>query len=169
MKHFLLTVSILLVGFLATYFFYLEKPPQVAPVPEKDPDISPVSSPPALLPARIPNKDSPLSPWERFLAEDGSAKEDRAALQDLVTSYLQNTKPSNRKALGPNEEFAIALSDTDAIGDSAIPQDHPALRNGEIIDRWGTPWFFHQESSENITTRSAGPDRRLFTPDDIFE
>ena len=39
---------------------------------------------------------------------------------------------------------------------------------GELIDRWGTPFFFHQLSREFMQVRSAGPDRRHFTADDVL-
>ena len=38
--------------------------------------------------------------------------------------------------------------------------------NGELIDRWGTPYFFHQLSHDHMEIRSAGPDRTLWTEDD---
>ncbi len=129
----------------------------------------PLPSPPSLLPARAATPDSPLLSWERLLVEDGSPVEDRAALQEIVTGFLQSTNIGSRPPLGPNEEFASALTDSERIGETAIPLTHPAIRDGKIIDRWGSPWFFHQESSGSVSVRSAGPDRRLFTSDDITD
>ena len=40
--------------------------------------------------------------------------------------------------------------------------------NGELSDRWGTPFFFHQMSAKDMQIRSAGPDRVLWTADDVF-
>jgi hypothetical protein len=37
---------------------------------------------------------------------------------------------------------------------------------GELTDRWGTPFFFHQVSKAQMEVRSAGPDRRMWTADD---
>ena len=37
---------------------------------------------------------------------------------------------------------------------------------GELVDQWGTPFFFHNISSSNITVRSAGPDLKMYTQDD---
>lgn len=39
--------------------------------------------------------------------------------------------------------------------------------NGELVDRWGTPYFFHQQSATSMEIRSAGPDRVMWTPDDL--
>ena len=39
--------------------------------------------------------------------------------------------------------------------------------SGELVDTWGTPLFFHQLSGTDTEVRSAGPDRKLWTPDDL--
>ena len=39
--------------------------------------------------------------------------------------------------------------------------------NGELIDAWGTPYFFHQLSTSDMEIHSAGPDRVMWTYDDI--
>jgi hypothetical protein len=39
--------------------------------------------------------------------------------------------------------------------------------NGELVDTWGTPLFFHQLSGTDTEVRSAGPDRKMWTPDDL--
>jgi len=169
MKRSLAIFVILLVAAVSTYVFLQEKHVPPKRIPYIRSEQAPIPSPPALLPAREATPESPLFSWERLLVENGSPAEDRAALQDIVTSYLQNTNTSSRLPLGPNEEFAHALTDPDSMGDTAIPLNHPAIKNGQIIDRWGKPWFFHQESSGSVSTRSAGPDRKLFTPDDVTE
>lgn len=48
-----------------------------------------------------------------------------------------------------------------------IATDSPALRGNELVDRWGTPYFFHPMSEEDMDLRSAGPDRLFWTQDDI--
>jgi hypothetical protein len=39
--------------------------------------------------------------------------------------------------------------------------------NGEMVDPWGTPYFFHQLSGHEMEIRSAGEDRKMWTPDDL--
>lgn len=49
-----------------------------------------------------------------------------------------------------------------------IPHDHPRLNaNGELVDAWGMPFFFHQNSRNSVEVRSAGADRLMYTDDDI--
>ena len=38
--------------------------------------------------------------------------------------------------------------------------------NGELVDAWGMPYFFHQLSGTEMEIRSAGPDRKMWTSDD---
>ena len=39
--------------------------------------------------------------------------------------------------------------------------------NGELVDPWGTPYFFHQLSATDMEIRSAGPDRKMWSDDDL--
>ena len=48
-----------------------------------------------------------------------------------------------------------------------IAPDSEALRGNELIDRWGTPYMFHALSGTEMEIRSAGPDRKLWTEDDV--
>lgn len=122
---------------------------------------------PQLLEPRAATAEKPLQSWERLLARDGNPVEDRAALADLVTNYLQAAPSDRRPAMGANEEIARALTNPNELGDAALPKDHPAIVEGKLVDRWGTPWFFHQEAADVIEVRSAGADGKLFTADDV--
>jgi hypothetical protein len=69
--------------------------------------------------------------------------------------------------VGENGEITRALTGRNKIGFAFIPPDCPALNaKGELCDRWGSPYFFHQLSGERMEIRSAGPDKRLWTADD---
>jgi hypothetical protein len=46
------------------------------------------------------------------------------------------------------------------------PENQHLNENGELVDRWGTPYFFHQLSKTRMEIRSAGPDRTMWTGDD---
>ncbi len=39
--------------------------------------------------------------------------------------------------------------------------------DGELVDAWGTPYFFHQLSGSDMEIHSAGPDKIMWTSDDI--
>lgn len=122
---------------------------------------------PTLLEPRAATADKPLQSWERMLARDGSPVEDREVLAEMVSNFLQSAPVDHRPPLGTNEEITRALMNPDSLGDAALPATHPAIIDGQLVDRWGSPWFFHQQSADVIEVRSAGPDRRLFSEDDV--
>lgn len=126
------------------------------------------ATPPPLLPPRAATPDAPALSRERLLAADGSPAEDLAALNDLVTGYLQSGLNDTSRPIGFNEDLVPTLTDRAALGDAALPADHPAIRDGRLLDRWGTPWQVHPLASDLIQLRSAGPDRRLYTDDDLL-
>lgn len=123
--------------------------------------------PPRLLAPREATAERPVLAWERLLAADGSPQEDIVALGDLVNGYLQSGLGAARRTIGFNEDLVPALSDAAALGEAALPAEHPAIREGRLIDRWGTPWQVHPLAGDSLQLRSAGPDRRLYTADDL--
>jgi len=36
-----------------------------------------------------------------------------------------------------------------------------------LVDAWGTPFFFHQLSGHEMEIHSAGPDKIMWTADDL--
>ncbi len=38
---------------------------------------------------------------------------------------------------------------------------------GELVDAWNTPFFFHQISGTEMEIHSAGPDKIMWTQDDL--
>jgi len=93
------------------------------------------------------------------------AEEPRVVL-DVLDAY--------RRGLGAyptgedNRQIVNALLGANAQHLPFIPVDHARINaRGEIVDAWNTPFFFHLESHDSIQVRSAGPDRVMFTADDI--
>ncbi|HEX8280761.1 MAG TPA: hypothetical protein VF551_05255 [Chthoniobacterales bacterium] len=46
------------------------------------------------------------------------------------------------------------------------PEGMQLNEKGELIDRWGTPYFFHQLSRDHMEIRSAAADKVMWTEDD---
>jgi hypothetical protein len=88
----------------------------------------------------------------------------------LVAVVLENFRsnfPRSGNPVGLNSEITAALTGQNQLRLALIPPDHPAInKSGELTDRWGTPFFFHAESATRMTITSAGPDKKLHTPDD---
>lgn len=70
--------------------------------------------------------------------------------------------------VGNNAEITKAL-----LGDNLkqvrvqIGKGSTVNANGELCDGQGTPYFFHQLSGKEMEIRSAGPDREMWSDDDI--
>ena len=76
-------------------------------------------------------------------------------------------RSTGRNPIGDNEDITAVLTGRNALGFAFIPKDCPAIdASGELCDRWGTPYFFHQLSAQEMEIRSAGPDRKMWTDDD---
>jgi len=100
----------------------------------------------------------------------GTEKDDVRILHEMVGSFLEAVKEPYRPPLGINEDFAKALTGGNRYGDVFLATNHPAMNDrGQLIDRWGTSYHFHPVAADNIDVRSAGPDRVLFTADDIMK
>jgi len=70
--------------------------------------------------------------------------------------------------VGDNAEITRAL-----LGDNrkqarfGIPDGSTVNAAGELCDPWGTPYFFHALARDHMEIRSAGPDQKMWTADDI--
>ena len=71
--------------------------------------------------------------------------------------------------VGDNQEIARALNGANPGQVIFLNADDGLQLNGkgELMDSWGTPLFFHQISSTQTEIHSAGPDRQMWTPDDL--
>jgi hypothetical protein len=70
---------------------------------------------------------------------------------------------------GTNPEITGALNGDNPNGAKFITEESGLRINGrgELVDSWGTPFFFHQLSATVMEIRSAGPDRVMYTADDL--
>lgn len=95
----------------------------------------------------------------------GDIHADLRILNEIFIAYRGAVRSGN--PVGENNEITAALTGRNKLGYAFIPADCSAISSrGELCDRWGTPFFFHQLSGEKMEVHSAGPDRRLWTPDD---
>jgi hypothetical protein len=71
--------------------------------------------------------------------------------------------------VGTNPEITAQLNGGNPKGINFIdPEAGMRINgNGELVDSWGTPLFFHQLSANDTEVRSAGPDKTMWTGDDL--
>ena len=71
--------------------------------------------------------------------------------------------------VGDNVEITSALNGGNTNGAKFITEESGLRINArsELVDYWGTPFFFHALSGKDMEIRSAGPDRTMWTADDL--
>lgn len=83
----------------------------------------------------------------------------------MITSYhtLMGQNP-----VGTNAEIIKAIMGGNPHQATLGPPPGQTLNaKGELLDPWGTPYFFHQLSADDMEIHSAGPDRVMWTADDL--
>ena len=139
---------------------------------------------PAPTPTSVPTPPDPESKIENQKSKIPPPAPERSTLADslnspstniaadlrlvaLVLETIRSNFPRSGNPVGLNSEITATLTGQNQLRLALIPPDHPAInREGELTDRWGTPFFFHAESATRMTITSAGPDKKLHTPDD---
>jgi hypothetical protein len=104
---------------------------------------------------------------ERILQNYGKStpENDLTGVAHLMENFLLLVKTS--RSLADNQDWAAALLGQNPAQERFLPGQHPAIKDGRLVDRWGTPLFIHALGGNRYEVRSAGPDRQLWTPDDI--
>ena len=153
---------------------------QVEPlVVMEEPKVEPAAPTPASVvePEVIPEPElsqpefvryvAPVSAMAVELHKPGKTVNDDLDILDSLMSYYHSVFKS-MPAAGDNVEFVDALVGMNEKGVQVLPHDHPSINEkGELVDRWGTAYFFHPMSDKVVEIISAGPDRTLFTDDDV--
>jgi hypothetical protein len=93
------------------------------------------------------------------------------ALRDI--EEIQFMLRDYRTRLGDNPTGTNAEIMKEVIGGNRFrakfgpPEGQKLNEQGELLDRWEVPYFFHQLSKNEMEVRSAGPDRTMWTADDV--
>ena len=156
-----LVLTALILALLAWYFWPVATS---APTPATLPlPVAPVAS---VLPAPpAPAERSPLA--DTLNTPGTSLRADLRVMAEILETFRTNF-PRDGNPVGTNAEITAALTGKNTLQLALIPPDHPAISRatGELLDRYGTPFFFHAESGTRMTITSAGPDKKLHTADD---
>lgn len=130
---------------------------------EPEASAAPPSGPPQQL------APSPQSPHPRAVAFGSDATppaREPAVLLELFQAYRRAT--GTYPTAEDNPALMHQLTRPDLQGRQLFPATHPRFNlEGALVDAWGTPFFFHHLSSMDLEIRSAGPDRVLYTEDDL--
>lgn len=90
-------------------------------------------------------------------------------LENMRTAIRLYGSTFNGNPVGTNEEITRTLNGGNPKQIKFLKAENGMRINsqGELIDSWGTPFFFHQLSGTEMEIRSAGPDKVMWTADDL--
>jgi hypothetical protein len=93
------------------------------------------------------------------------------AVQNMSRAIHQYGEMFGGNPVGTNPDFAKQLggSNPKHINFITAAAGMRVNDSGELVDPWGTPYFFHQVSGADTEIRSAGPDKIMYTADDIVK
>jgi hypothetical protein len=171
----LLLALVVLVWWLNDLMSKVEKkaPPPVKQEPlVVAPDLSDADKPADIFYGTIPTATPQIDPTNQQLADALNAPgktvhDDLQVLDQFIDLYRRAFKSGN--PTGENMDITAYLTGTanPKQPGRVFPAKHNAIRQGQIVDRWGTPYCFHPLSAFKMEIRSAGPDRSLYTKDDV--
>lgn len=95
--------------------------------------------------------------------------EPATVLQNMSRAIRRYGEMFGGNPVGDNQEITAELSGKNPKHINFISTDAGMRvdQDGELVDPWGTPYFFHQISGADTEIHSAGPDRIMWTSDDI--
>ena len=136
-------------------------PPPIAP---EAPMATPSESAPIASPAAVAHPH-PLA------ASLGTDRVPPEREPEVVLEILKAFKRVNGAyPVAEDNASLVRLVSRDSPGGfQLLPTQHARYnQDGALVDAWGTPYFFHHLSRTAIEIRSAGPDKLLYTPDDLI-
>lgn len=91
-------------------------------------------------------------------------------MENMRAVFHQYSAQFGGNPVGINRDITAALNGENARQIVFInPEDGQRINErGQLVDNWGTPFFFHQLSRSEMEIHSAGPDRKMWTSDDLI-
>lgn len=167
-------VVVLIIGvFAITWWLTAPDDLNFGPLPQRQAK-SPSTSPPPggsdpLLAAAPKTDPRTIDPEIQKLA-DRLVEQTQTPLNDLETvgEFVDLYRKSfSQMSVGSNEDFTAIITGQNPKKGVLFPPGSPMIVKGQLVDRWGTPYWLHPSSGASLEVRSAGPDKNLFTPDDV--
>ena len=137
---------------------------------------SAAATPPLVLPDAVENNPRPVAmasaesaPAGPEVGGTGSGLTPQTVLENLRSAFRQYHLRFGANPVGDNAEISASLNGRNARQAVFVNPDDGLRLNerGELVDNWGTPFFFHQLSGSEMEIYSAGPDRRMWSRDDL--
>lgn len=166
-----LAVVLIVAAFVITWMMTApEDDLNFGPLPRSEKPAQTASTGSAPLSATPKPDPRTIDPEIRKLA-DRLSEQTQTPLNDLETvgEFIDlYRKAFSHLPVGTNEDLTAILIGQNPKKGVLFPPDSPMIIKGQLVDRWGTPYWLHPSSGASLEVRSAGPDRNLFTADDVF-
>jgi hypothetical protein len=134
----------------------------------------------AVLPSGINSNSSPTSPANLadragIVAPTTATAEEKEnippaiVVENVSRAIRQYGEMFGGNPVGTNPEITAQLNGGNPKQINFIQPDAGMRINekGELVDAWNTPFFFHQISGTEMEIHSAGPDKIMWTQDDL--
>lgn len=173
--HFKWGLAVLL---LIIVFFFVFRGGREEAVPRPKPEPAPAPSPvpakevtPSAAPsgeATPPLEDLSAGYLQGYGEEGADPRRDLALVKDVIEAFSYSVKVPDALPTAGNREIVRALQGENAYRIRFVTPGARFLNDdGELLDRWGTPLHFHFVEASDVAIRSAGPDRTMWTADDL--
>ncbi|MCX6855303.1 MAG: hypothetical protein NTV80_10400 [Verrucomicrobia bacterium] len=101
------------------------------------------------------SKQGGILPGQQILKNYASAstrpQDDLHAMAHVFSNLRLLVKGDSPFRMGANEEFAAALLGKNSAKEVFLAMPHPCFNEqGQLIDRWATPLFFHVRDASRI-------------------
>lgn len=165
-----LIIGLILLGVILAWWL------RPRPVPFTTSAVVPIAPPPAAVgvsPIENPkskpeNSADPVSAALELNSPRHDIARDLVLLDTVFTNWRLDF-PRTGNPVGENSDITSAFTGNNPLRLAYIPPAHPAINaEGELSDRWGTPFRFHALAGDRMELRSAGPDKKFGTPDDAL-
>ncbi len=122
----------------------------------------------------VPPPGDQRAPGDRLLGDYADPAHppanDLTLLGRAISSFLLIDKQAADRPLSANEEWSAALRGKRPGTEPWLSDPSPLFDSRKrLIDRWQTPLIFHALGGKQWEIRSAGPDRKPWTSDDLIE
>ncbi len=150
---------------VASFFFGRPDQAKQPPAPQPAP-VEIVRPPPVPAPDSSPIIALPVTEAAATLNTADTLPADDLSTIDLLFAEFRKNHGGN--PVGENEEITASLLGKNPKHLAYLPTSGSFLDGSrKLIDRWGTPYVFHSLTASRTEIRSAGPDRELWTGDDV--
>lgn len=103
-----------------------------------------------------------------YAGHETSGAEDLKIMARYLDSVFLLVKQRDIADYATNEDLVLFLQGRNSHRSPFLASDCPALNDqGQLVDRWDSPLIVHPVSQNLLELRSAGPDTKPYTGDDL--